>query len=191
MKDERGRVIYVGKARSLRSRAGSYFSATAAKELRTSELVKHIADIDFIPTDSEVDALLLEARLVKDIQPRFNIELKDDKSFPYLQIITNEEYPRIEFHSHPQRKRGSALWSVCGSKITARRDQCAASIFKFRNCELDITSDDPKWQQYRPCILYHIKQCTAPVTCGSRPRLSQADRPTAHVSRWQEEGFAG
>src|SRR5436853_6053056 len=82
MKDEQGRVLYVGKAKNLRNRAGHYFTKAAADDERTADLVKLIADIDFLPADSEVDALLLEARLVKDVQPRFNIELKDDKSFP-------------------------------------------------------------------------------------------------------------
>src|SRR5215813_12307977 len=94
MKDAQGRVIYVGKAVNLRSRAGSYFNKAAAIDARTAELVKEICDIDYVPCDSEVDALLMEARLVKDVQPRFNSELKDDKTFPYLQITTREEFPR-------------------------------------------------------------------------------------------------
>src|SRR5438128_8361528 len=79
MKDVQGVVIYVGKAKNLRSRAGSYFTLLAAEERRTAELVKHIVDIDFLPADSEVDAMLLESRLIKDIQPRFNSDLKDGK----------------------------------------------------------------------------------------------------------------
>src|SRR5262245_44275274 len=82
MKDLAGRVIYVGKAKNLRARAGSYFLKGAADERRTAELVREICDIDFIAADSEVDALLVESRLVKDIQPKFNVELKDDKTFP-------------------------------------------------------------------------------------------------------------
>src|SRR3954464_15259896 len=81
MKDAQGRVVYVGKAKNLRNRAGHYFSKAAAEDVRTADLVKVITDIDFLPADSEVDALLLEARLVKDIQPRFNVNLKDDKTF--------------------------------------------------------------------------------------------------------------
>ncbi|MEZ6065278.1 MAG: hypothetical protein R3B90_06130 [Planctomycetaceae bacterium] len=111
MKDAQGRVIYVGKARNLRSRAGSYFLAPAAVDRRTAELVPAIADADCIPTDSEVDALLLEARLIKDIQPRFNQDLKDDKTFPYLQIVTGEDFPRVEFTRTP-RTKGQAVWAV-------------------------------------------------------------------------------
>src|SRR5262245_39129261 len=82
MKDAQGRVIYVGKAKNLRNRAGHYFTQAAAEDRRTAELVPCIADIDYLTAESEVDALFLEARLVKDIQPRFNVSLKDDKSFP-------------------------------------------------------------------------------------------------------------
>src|SRR5579862_576544 len=86
MKDAQGRVLYVGKAKNLRNRASHYFTKAAAVDTRTSDLVKLIADVDFLPADTEVDALLMEARLVKDLQPRFNVGLKDNKSFPYLQI---------------------------------------------------------------------------------------------------------
>ena len=104
MKDDRGAVIYVGKAKNLRSRAGHYFTKEAVENPRTSELVKHIVDVEFIPCATEVDALLKEARLVKDIRPRFNKDLKDDKSFPYLQIRIREEFPRVEFTRTPRSK---------------------------------------------------------------------------------------
>src|SRR5262245_5392675 len=97
MKDEQGRVLYVGKAKNLRNRASHYFTKAAAEDRRTADLVKLIRDIDYLPAESEVDALLLEARLIKDIQPRFNVELRDDKSFPYLQIRVREDFPRVEF----------------------------------------------------------------------------------------------
>src|SRR4030095_14487149 len=86
-----------------------YFTAQAAEDRRTAELVKHIADIDFIPTDTDVDAPLRQARLVKDIRPRFNSDLKDDKTFPYLQIRPREEFPRVEFTRKP-RRRGVTLY---------------------------------------------------------------------------------
>src|SRR3954453_5409259 len=88
MKDAQGRVIYVGKAKNLRARAGSYFQKTAATDPRIKDWIGEVVDVDFLAADSEVDALLLEARLIKDIQPKHNADLKDDKSFPYLQITT-------------------------------------------------------------------------------------------------------
>ena len=104
MKDAQGRVLYIGKAKNLRNRASHYFSQAAVADRRTCDLVPLIHDIDFIALDSEVDALLMEARLVKDIQPRFNVDLKDDKSFPYLQIRMREDFPRVEFTRTPRRR---------------------------------------------------------------------------------------
>src|SRR6202012_1205207 len=109
MKDAQGVVLYVGKAKNLRNRAGHSFTKAAAEDARTADLVKLIADIDFVPADSEVDALLLEERLVKDVRPRFNVDLKDDKTFPYLQIRIREEFPRFEFTRTP-RRRGVRLY---------------------------------------------------------------------------------
>src|SRR5438552_440816 len=142
MKDSQGRVLYVGKARNLRSRAGHYFTKAATLDMRTSDLVKLIADIDYLEAETEVDALLLEARLVKDIQPRFNVELKDDKSFPYLQIRVREDFPRVEFTRKP-RRRGVKLYGPFTSARTLRRAiQVLQRIFQFRTCSLDIKAED-------------------------------------------------
>ncbi len=162
MKDDRGRVIYIGKAVNLRSRAGSYFLRQALVDRRTCDLVSEIRDVDFISTDSEVDALLLEARLIKDVQPRFNSELKDDKTFPYLQIFIREPFPRVEFTRRP-RPRGTKLY---GPFTNARKLRGAIAvlqqIFRFRNCSLDIRPDEERWRWFRPCLLASIQQCTAP-----------------------------
>jgi excinuclease ABC subunit C len=162
MKDLQGRVLYVGKAKNLRNRAGHYFTQIAATDMRTADLVKLIADIDFLPAESEVDALLLEARLVKDIQPRFNLDLKDDKSFPYLQIRMREDFPRVEFTRTP-RRHGVKLYGPFTSAKSLRFAMLVLQrIFKFRTCSLDIKTDDPRWRWFRPCILHSIHQCTAP-----------------------------
>ncbi len=162
MKDAEGRVIYVGKAKNLRNRASHYFTRAAVEDARTADLVKLIADIEFVPADSEVDALLMEARLVKDIQPRFNIELKDNKTFPYLQIRVREEFPRIEFTRTP-RARGVRLYGPFTSAKSLRQAiQVLQRIFQFRTCGLDIKSVNEQWRWFRPCILHSIHQCTAP-----------------------------
>jgi len=171
MKDGLGRVIYVGKAVNLRSRAGSYFTEAAAVDRRTADLVLEIRDIDFVPTDSEVDALLLEARLIKDIQPRFNTELKDDKSFPYLQITTHEDFPRIEFTRKPESKGVKLYGPFTSAKKLRATISVLQKIFRFRNCSLDIEEDDEKWRWYRPCLLASINQCTAPCNL----RISKDD----------------
>jgi len=171
MKDALGRVIYIGKAVNLRSRVASYFNQQALVDRRTCDLVPEIRDVDFIPTDSEVDALLLEARLVKDTQPRFNTELKDDKTFPYLEIFIREPFPRVEFTRKP-RPRGTKLY---GPFTNARKLRGAMAvlqqIFRFRNCTLDIREDDERWRWFRPCLLASINQCTAPCNL----RISRDD----------------
>lgn len=162
MKDAAGIVLYVGKAKNLRNRAGHYFTRAALEDHRTSDLIPLIADIDFIAAESEVDALLLEARLVKDIQPRFNVDLKDDKSFPYLQIRMREDYPRVEFTRTP-RSRGVRLYGPFTSARSLRQAiQVLQRLFQFRTCSLDIQSDDSRWRWFRPCLLHSIRQCTAP-----------------------------
>ena len=162
MKDDRGTVIYVGKAKNLRSRAGNYFLKEAAENPRTRELVKHIVDVEFIPCDTEVDALLKEARLIKDIRPRFNKDLKDDKSFPYLQIRIREEFPRVEFTRTP-RSKGVKLYGPFTSARSLRAAiQVLQRVLQFRTCSLDIVSTEDRWRWFRPCLLHSIRQCTAP-----------------------------
>ena len=171
MKDSEARVIYVGKAVNLRSRAGSYFTKAAEIERRTAELVTEIVDIDFIETDSEVDALLMEARLIKDIQPKFNSLLKDDKTFPYLQITTREDFPRIEFTRTPESK-GVKLYGPFTSAGQLRGTIAVLQkVFRFRTCSLDIDEGDEKWRWFRPCLLASINQCTAPCNM----QISKAD----------------
>ena len=171
MKDGAGRVIYVGKAKNLRARAGSYFLKAAAADARTAELVREIQDIDFVAADSEVDAVLMEARLIKDIQPRFNRDLKDDKSFPYLEISVREQYPRVEITREPSA-RGVKLYGPFVSAGSLRGAlQVLQRIFKFRTCSLDIDDQDEKWRWFRPCLLANIQQCTAPCNL----RISRED----------------
>ncbi|MFP6765937.1 MAG: UvrB/UvrC motif-containing protein, partial [Planctomycetaceae bacterium] len=171
MKDRLGRVIYVGKAVNLRSRASSYFTEAARQDRRTAELVPEICDIDFIPAEGEVDALLLEARLIKDIQPRFNSNLKDDKTFPYLQITTHEDFPRVEFTRTPLDKGARLYGPFTNAKKLRGTISILQKIFRFRTCTLDIEDDDEKWRWFRPCLLASINQCTAPCNL----RISQED----------------
>ena len=162
MKDTAGKVIYVGKAKNLRSRASSYFLKQAELEERTAQWIHEIADIDKIECDSEVDALLAESRLIKDIQPRHNKEQKDDKTFPYLQITTGEDFPRVEVTRTPS-DRGVKLYGPFASAGALRGAiQVLQRIFKFRTCSLDIEDGDQRWRWFRPCLLASIKQCTAP-----------------------------
>ena len=169
--DSAGRAIYIGKAKNLRARAGSYFLKAAAEDSRTERLVREAYDIDFIEAESEVDALLMEARLVKDVQPKFNRELRDDKSFPYLQITTHEDFPRVEITREP-RASGVKLYGPFANVGSLRGAlQVLQRVFQFRTCSLDIEESDERWRWFRPCLLASIKQCTAPCNL----RISKED----------------
>jgi excinuclease ABC subunit C len=162
MKDGQGRVIYVGKAKNLRARASSYFLKGATEEMRTAIWVHEIADVDFLEAESEVDALLMESRLIKDVQPKYNQEQKDDKSFPYLQITTREDFPRVEFTRKPESSSVKLYGPFAGAGSLRGAIQILQRIFKFRTCSLDIEENDEKWRWFRPCLLASIGQCTAP-----------------------------
>jgi excinuclease ABC subunit C len=160
--DQQGRVIYVGKAKNLKSRVSHYFLKAAAEDSRTAALVHEAYDVDFLEAESEVDALLMEARLVKDTQPKFNRDLRDDKSFPYLQITTHEDFPRVEITREP-RTSGVKLYGPFANVGALRGAlQVLQRIFKFRTCSLDIEESDERWRWFRPCLLASIRQCTAP-----------------------------
>jgi excinuclease ABC subunit C len=175
MKDAAGRVIYIGKAKNLRSRAGSYFLKAAAEDSRTAKLVLEIRDIDYLDAESEIDALLMEARLVKDILPKFNRDLRDDKTFPYLEIFTHEDFPRRRFTREP-KPRGTKLYGPFANPRGLRGAiQVLQKVFKFRTCTLDIDENDPRWRWYRPCLLHSIAQCTAPCNLRISKELYRKD----------------
>jgi excinuclease ABC subunit C len=184
MKDAAGVVIYVGKAVNLRARAGSYFLKAAADDHRTADLVREIADIDYLEADSEVDALLVESRLIKDVQPKYNRELKDDKTFPYLEIFIREDFPRVEFTREP-KERGTKLYGpFAGAGSLRGAIQVLQKIFKFRTCSLDIDEGDEKWRWFRPCLLHSIGQCTAP--CNLRISKEEYRRDIARLRMFLE-----
>jgi excinuclease ABC subunit C len=162
MKDEGGNVIYVGKAKNLRSRAGSYFAREAAADPRIRDWIGFIRDIDYIETADPIAAMFTEARMIKDLRPKFNKDLKDDKTFPYLQIRTREEYPRVEITRKPRRK-GVRLY---GPFSNTRQLRVAVDVlqrlFQFRTCTLDIKSSEKRWKWFRPCLLHSIRRCTGP-----------------------------
>ena len=162
MKDSAECVIYIGEAKDLRNRAGSYFHKAAQEDARTAPLIPEIEDIDYIETESEVEALLLEARLIKDIQPKFNRDLKDSKTYPYLQIRTREPFPRVEITRMP-KDRGVKLFGPFTNSSGLRGAILALrKVFKFRTCTLNIRLNDERWRWHRPCILHSIQQCSAP-----------------------------
>jgi excinuclease ABC subunit C len=184
--DKLGRVIYVGKAKSLKARASSYFLKAASEDSRTTQLVTEAYDVDFLEADSEVDALLMEARLVKDTQPKFNRDLRDDKSFPYLQITTHEDFPRVEITRTP-RTSGVKLYGPFANVSSLRGAlQVLQRVFKFRTCPLDIEDGDERWRWFRPCLLASIRQCTAP--CNLRISKEEYRKDISRLRKFLDGG---
>src|SRR5437588_12485060 len=134
MKDDKGRVIYIGKSASLRDRVCSYFHTSTKLEHKKAGLIEHVADFECIQTDSEVEALLAENRLIKDIQPRYNARLLDDKTYPYLMITTGDEYPGV-FVTREPREKGVKLYGPFTSVYQLKEAvTLLQKAFKFRTC---------------------------------------------------------
>jgi excinuclease ABC subunit C len=162
MKDARGTVLYVGKAQSLRSRVRSYWQkqAIGPESQLIRSVIDRIADIDYTLTDSVSEALLLEINLVKRYRPRYNVRLKDDKSYPFIKITLAEDFPRIE-RTRRLPADGSRYFGPYASATSVDEAMnLIRRLFPFRTCTLDIREGRKAIE--RPCLLYHIKRCQAP-----------------------------
>ncbi len=170
MKDANEKVLYVGKAKNLRSRVSSYFQPGAnlaeSRGPRIVEMINKTAAIEYLQTESEVDAILQEARLIKDIHPPYNSDLKDAKTFPYLEITTRQEFPGVYITRNPQDSKSRLFGPFTNVKDLRAVMGVLQKIYRFRTCKLEIRTKDDKRRFFRPCLLYSIKQCTAP--CGDR-----------------------
>ena len=173
-KDAHGRVLYVGKSVSLRDRVLSYFRGGEAARGNITLMMERIADVDYVQTAGEVDALLAEQRLVKDLKPRYNVDLKDDKSYPYIEIQTRQQFPRVLVSR--DISRGSKVYGPF-TDVDGLRAAFALlqRVFRFRVCSLEIREGDEKRRFYRPCLYYYIGSCLAP--CAAR--VNRADYRTA------------
>ena len=159
-KDSAGRVIYVGKAKNLRSRVRSYFRARPF-DRKTDALVGQISDLEFIVTDSEAEALILEATLVKQHKPRYNIKLQDDKSYPHLKLTINEPFPKVVITRRIQRDGALYFGPFLPAALARRTIDVINRTFQLRTCDIDIDGKAP-----RPCLEYHIKRCLGPCVKG-------------------------
>lgn len=159
MKNGAGEVLYVGKAVSLKNRVRSYFRSSRHPNPKTANLVNQIADFDYILTDSEVEALILECNLIKKHHPRYNVRLMDDKSYPYLKVTLDEKYPRV-FMTRRVIRDGARYYGPY-TDVGAVRETLSLlkSIFPLRMCRQKSVEG-----QKRPCLNYHIKRCLAPCT---------------------------
>src|SRR6185369_11648506 len=162
MKDARGSVLYVGKAQSLRSRVRSYWQkdAPGVEYHLIRSVIDRVEDLEYTMTDSVGEALLLEGNLVKRYQPPFNVRLKDDKSYPYIKITLNDDFPRIE-RTRKLPNDGSRYFGPYASASSVDEAMnLVRRLFPFRTCTIDIREGERALQ--RPCLLYHIKRCQGP-----------------------------
>jgi len=165
MKDHKGVVLYVGKAGRLPDRVSSYWVPSADLGHVKSQLRELVWDFEYLQCETEWEALLTENRLIKDIHPRFNVRLVDDKTFPYLAVTTREDFPRVFVTRNPSDPeiRGARIYGPFTNAGALREAiQYLQRGFKFRTCKLDIVDGDPRNKFFRPCLLYNINQCTAP-----------------------------
>ncbi len=161
MKDNAGRVLYVGKAQSLRNRVRQYWQASrSAAPLRIESAIDQVADLEYTMTDTVSEALLLEANLIKRYQPRFNVRLKDDKSYPFIKVTLADDFPRIE-RTRKLPNDGSRYFGPYASASSVDESMnLIRRIFPFRTCTIEIR--EGKRALDRPCLLYHIKRCQGP-----------------------------
>ncbi len=164
-KDAAGKILYIGKAKSLRSRVRQYFQAGGpvrfGYDIKTVELVRQIADVEFIVTDNEVEALILEATLVKQHQPRFNYKLKDDKTYPHLKLTVNEPFPKVVITRRIQKDGALYFGPFLPASLARKTIDLINRTFQLRTCDIEIDGKAP-----RPCLEYHIKRCLGPCVKG-------------------------
>src|SRR5947207_3881366 len=160
-KDESGKIIYVGKAKNLRNRVRSYFQSGRGHDRKTRELVRRICDLEFIVTDTEVEALVLESNLIKQHKPRYNVLLKDDTQYPHLKLTINEQFPRVMITRKIQRDGALYCGPFLPASLARRTIDLINRTFQLRTCDIEIDGKLP-----RPCLEYHIKRCLGPCVKG-------------------------
>jgi len=156
MCDAEGKAIYIGKAKNLKKRLSSYFRASQESR-KTLAMVKNIASIEITVTETETDALLLESNLIKEFRPRYNIVFRDDKSYPYLYLTTDQEFPRFDYYRGTRKRKGRYFGPYPGASSARRTLNLVQKLFKLRQC------DDTFFRnRQRPCLQYQIRRCSAP-----------------------------
>ena len=156
MHDKHGVILYVGKARDLKKRVSSYFRAQLP-EKKTKALMAQVDFIEVTLVDNENEALLLEANLIKEHRPRYNVLLRDDKSYPYLYLSTEQSFPRLDFHRGSKRSDGRYFGPYPNAGSVRENLSLIQKLFKLRQCRDSFFS-----HRTRPCLQYQINRCTAP-----------------------------
>ena len=171
-KNADGKILYVGKAKNLRNRVRQYFQSSRNQDAKTRRLVRSIADFEFIVVDNEVEALVLESNLIKKHKPRFNIHLKDDKSYPHLKL-TNEPFPKVVITRRIDKDGSSYYGPFLPAALARKTLNLVNRAFQLRTCDIDIDGKLP-----RPCLEYHLKRCLGPCVKGlcTREEYQEASR---------------
>ena len=157
MQDEQGKVIYVGKAKNLKKRVASYFNRSQSGSSKTQVMIKQIANIEITVTRTENEALILENNLIKSYKPRYNILFRDDKSYPYIYLSTEHEYPYFSYHRGALKGKGKYFGPYPGAGSVRRTLNLIQKLFLIRSCEDSVFAN-----RSRPCLQYQIKRCSAP-----------------------------
>ncbi len=173
-KDSKSRIIYVGKARSLRNRVKTYFQESRGHDFKLDQLLSEIADVEFIVVDNEMEALALENNLIKQYKPKFNILLRDDKTYPYIKLTINEPFPRIYVTRRVKKDGASYYGPYFPASLAWRTFKLINRHFQIRACSIDIDGKRP-----RVCLDYHIKRCLGPC-------VSSVCSPEDYASRVQD-----
>lgn len=159
MHDAKDTIIYVGKAISLKNRVRQYFQSSRNLGVKKEQMVQQIARFEYIITDSELEALVLECNLIKEHRPKYNTMLKDDKTYPYLKVTVNEEYPRVLFVRRMKKDKAKYFGPYTSSNAVKDSMELIRKLYHVRTCNRNLPRDIGK---DRPCLYYHIKQCKAP-----------------------------
>ncbi|UWP58157.1 excinuclease ABC subunit UvrC [Ruminococcus gauvreauii] len=159
MHDQKDEIIYVGKAVSLKNRVRQYFQSSRNKGVKIEQMVTKIARFEYIITDSELEALVLECNLIKEHRPKYNTMLKDDKSYPFIKVTIQEEYPRVLFSHRMQKDKSKYYGPYTSAGAIKDTIELMRKLYKIRSCSRNLPKDQGK---ERPCLYYHIGQCMAP-----------------------------
>ena len=159
MQGEKDEMIYVGKAVSLKNRVRQYFQRSRNKGAKIEQMVTHITRFEYIVTDSELEALVLECNLIKEHRPKYNTMLKDDKTYPFIKVTVNEPYPRVLFSRTMKKDKAKYFGPYTSSTAVKDVIELVRKIYMVRSCNRNLPRDCGK---DRPCLYYHMKQCTAP-----------------------------
>ncbi len=159
MHDQKDEIIYVGKAVSLKNRVRQYFQSSRNKGVKIEQMVTKIARFEYIITDSELEALVLECNLIKEHRPKYNTMLKDDKSYPFIKVTIQEEYPRVLFSHRMQKDKSKYYGPYTSAGAIKDTIELMRKLYKIRSCSKNLPKDQGK---ERPCLYYHIGQCMAP-----------------------------